>query len=126
MTPNYHQKFVLLQESITKLSSNTQSLSDAVQEYAKGTESKSACVEILNALELQSQLIESEVTASEFSLEEVFEQLESLESQIELLPDTHLEKLLELMKVAEKLISTGENHIHQMKRSLKDEEHPNV
>ena len=59
-------------------------------------------------------------------MEEVFEQLESLESQIELLPDTHLEKLLELMKVAEKLISTGENHIHQMKRSLKDEEHPNV
>lgn len=126
MTSTYHQNFVLLQQCIAKLSSNTQSLSEAVLEYANGIESKNACLEILNVLELQSQEIGSDVTTPDLSLEQVFEQLKTLESQVEVLPDTHLEELLILIQSAEKLIRTGELHIHQMQSSLKEGEYPNV
>ena len=123
MTQKYHQQFVLLQESIAMLNSNTPSLSQAVQEYAKGIERKNNCVKMLQKLEEKFQIKKEPIELTEhISLEDVFEQLDGIEQHVGRLPDSHLEELLSLVESAEQLIGVGENHILQMTSSLNERE----
>lgn len=124
----YPEIFTQLQDAIAKLDTESASLTDAVQEYARGIELKSACSEHLDRLE---NSVECMTTVNRnlnmsISLEDVFKTLEQLEAQAQQLPDNHLEELLEIVENVESLIQCGEQQIELLKRSFTTSGESNV
>jgi exonuclease VII small subunit len=115
----YPEIFTQLQDAIAKLDTESASLTDAVQEYARGIQLKSACVEHLERLENSAEgMMEPRNLNASVSLEDVFTQLEELEAQAQQLPDNHLEDLLEIVESVESLIQCGEQHLELLQRSF--------
>lgn len=115
----YPEIFTQLQEAIAKLDTESASLTDAVQEYTRGIQLKSACIEHLDRLENSvADVTENRNLNVSDSLEDIFVQLEQLEAQAQQLPDNHLEDLLEIVETVESLVQCGEQHLELLQRSF--------
>lgn len=116
---HYPDIFTQLQEAIAKLDTESASLTDAVQEYARGLELKTKCIAHLDSIENAiTSLSPTENINPDLSLEDIFNQLETLELAAQNLPDNHLETLLDIVANAESLVQAGEQQIQVLQRSL--------